>query len=214
MSPKHTGDFHFLWECLKVLYLMFWGTPAQHGSLSNMREHVRRLQVDKGVKVFNTGDEFLVHVFKAHLTASICSFLKLADTSQAIPHAATLEWLRDTAKQLVSCTLAPKPSDGKDPVYGMHRAFLHTAFLYIDLRDAIRYEDGPHIIRLWKLWLPRFIATGEKNYATESLHLLANVFGDFPKHISYIVVHNRTVNMEGKLGHGKPIDQMVEHYNL
>jgi hypothetical protein len=66
-----TGDFHFLWECLKVIFLIFWGTPAQHGSLSNMREQVRRHQVEKNVK----GDEFLVHAFKAHLLASICSML-------------------------------------------------------------------------------------------------------------------------------------------
>ena len=29
------------------------------------------------------------------------------------------------------------------------------------------------------------------------------------KHLSYIAIHNWTVNMEGK-----PLDQMMEHYNL
>lgn len=82
---NHLGDFHFLWECLRVIFLIFWGTPAQHGSLSNMREHVRRLQVDKGVKVFNVGDEFLMHIFKAHLVASICSILQVNSTLETIP---------------------------------------------------------------------------------------------------------------------------------
>lgn len=93
----------------------------------------------------------------------------------------------------------------------MHRAFL---LLYADLRHAIRHENGPHIVRHWKIWLPRFIGCGRKNYATESIHVLANLFANFPKHIAYIVTHNRTVNTRGKFGHGKPIDQMVEHYNL
>ena len=52
------------------------------------------------------------------------------------------------------------------------------------------------------------------NYATEALNLVANLKADFPKHIAYIATHNRTVNISGKPGHGKPIDQMVEHYNL
>ena len=65
-----------------------------------------------------------------------------------------------------------------------------------------------------ELWLPRFIATGCKNYATESVHLLAGLCADLPKHIAYINTHNRTVNVEGKPGRGKPIDQMMEHYIL
>lgn len=121
-----TGDFHFLWECLHVIFLIFRGTPSQVGSLCNMRECVRRLRVDKSVKVFNTCDEFLVHMFKAHLTASVCTQLKLKDTSDTIEHEPTLQWL------------------------------------------------------------------------------LANLAADFPRHISYIVTHNRTVNTEGKPGRGKP----------
>ena len=81
-----TGDFHFLWECLRVIFLTFWSTPAKHGSLCNTREQLRRTQVDKGVKVFSVGDEFLVHTFKGHLAARICTILGLKSTSDAIPH--------------------------------------------------------------------------------------------------------------------------------
>lgn len=89
-----------------------------------------------------------------------------------------------------------------------------TGYLYIDLRNAIRWENGPHIITHWKLWLPRFIATGCKTYATECVHLLTHLCADLPKHLAYIAMHNRTVNVEGKPGRGKPIDQMTEHYIL
>ena len=101
-----------------------------------------------------------------------------------------------------------------DQVYAMHRGFLHLAFMYMDLRNAIRFEEGAQIVRHWKLWLPRFIGTGRKNYSKESVELIGNMLADFPKHIAFIATHNRTVNTQGKLGHGKLIDQMVEHYNL
>lgn len=64
-------DFHFLWEHLKVIFMIFWEKPAQVGSLCNLREVIRQVQVDKAAKVFNVGDEFLMHAFKAHLMAGI-----------------------------------------------------------------------------------------------------------------------------------------------
>lgn len=206
------GDFHFLWECLRVLFTMFWGKPAQPGSLCNLREVIRRTQVDKSVKIFNVGDEFLVHAFKAHLTASILTSLNLSSTSDQISHPTTREWLQQTAEKLVTSLLIPEKFE--DPVYNLHQAFLHHAFLYVDLREAIRWEHGPQIICHWKYWLPRFLATGKKNYATESVHLICNLHADFPAHMAYIATHNRTVNMQGKPGRGKPVDQLIEHYNL
>ena len=177
-----------------------------------MRDKINRKQVDKGVKVFNVGDEFLMHTFKAHLTARICAHLNISSASDDIPHENSLQWLQTTAESLLPETLMPVAS--VDPVYAMHRSFLHTAFLYIDLRNAIRFEDGPQIVRQWKLWLPRFIGTGRKNYSTECVHMIASLCADMPRHLSYIATHNRTVNMTGKPGRGKPIYQLIEHYNL
>ena len=208
------GDFHFLWECLKVIFLIFWGSPAEQGSLCSMREQIRRNQVDKNVKVFSTGDEFVMHMFKAHLAARVCTKLALKSTSDNVEHEKCLTWLQSTAEDLVSHTLMPTHTTPSDTTYGMHRAFLHLAFLYVDLRNAIKFEDGPHIVRLWKLWLPRLIGTGRNNYAVECVHLIANISAELPKHLSYIATHNRTVNTEGKAGRGKPVDQMIEHYNL
>ena len=92
--------------------------------------------------------------------------------------------------------------------------FLHIAYLYVDLREAIRWENGPQIVRHWKWWLPRFLATGHTNYASETVHLIANLQANFPKHIAYLATHNRTVNISGKPRRGKPVDQLIEHYNL
>ena len=40
-----------------------------------------------------------------------------------------------------------------DPVLAFHHTFLHMAFLYVDLRNAIRWENGPRIVthRMQKL---------------------------------------------------------------
>jgi len=59
-----------------------------------------------------------------------------------------------------------------------------------------------------------FVGMNCKNYATVALNLLSNLAANFPRHIAYIATHNRTVNTQGKYSHGKPIDQMLEHYNL
>ena len=207
-----TGDFHFLWECLRALFVIFWGTPSHPGSLCNIREFINRKQVDKGVSTFNIADEFVLHAFKAHLLASICNHLDIGTPEDNIEHQVDCQWLQKTAESIVAKTLYPKPSD--DPVHHFHKSFLHLAYLYSDLRTAICWEDGPHIVRHWKIWIPHFLGVGMKNYAHEAANMIANLKADLPAHIAYIATHNRTVNMLGKEGRGKPIDQLIEHYNL
>ena len=113
---------------------MFWGTPSQPGCLCNLREIIRRTQVDKTGKVFNVGDEFVVHAFRAHLTAGILHNFGVKNTCDPIRHTTSKEWLEETAKKLVNSLLMPQQSD--DPAYNLHCAFLHHAFLYVDLREA------------------------------------------------------------------------------
>ena len=115
-----------MWECLKVIFLIFWGIPSQPGSLCNMREVIRRLQVNKTAKVFNTADEFVLHTFKAHVQAHICHLLGLKSTSDPIPHPETQQWLRDTAERIALSALkhqkdlpefAPTVSPSGIPLY-------------------------------------------------------------------------------------------------
>jgi hypothetical protein len=63
---------------------------------------------------------------------------------------------------------------------------------------------------LWKFWLPT--GTGRKNYSVECVTMIGNLCADYPKHIAHIATQNRTVNTTIKAGHGKAIDQMLEHY--
>jgi len=69
------------------------GADPVSQDLCNLREVVRRVQVNKAVKVFSTGDEFLLHCFQSHLLASICKQLSINDPSDKIPHSMTSQWL-------------------------------------------------------------------------------------------------------------------------
>ena len=97
-----------------MIFVIFWGDPSLPGSLCNIREYINRKQVDKGVKVFNVGDEFITHAFRAHLIASICCHLKLKSPDDEINHEITQQWLENTAEAIVAKALYSEPS--KDPV--------------------------------------------------------------------------------------------------
>ena len=210
----HAGDFHFMWECVRIVLSSYWGNASTPGSLYRLCEIVHRNQVDQKGKVFSVADEFIQHCFHAHLLANICRQLQISCPSEHIPHENTCKWLCSTAEHILQLHGSIMPAESIDPHYSMHRSFLYTAFLYLDPRHAVRYEEGSHVIRQWRLWLPIFIGTKCHNYATAAVHLLANIKADFLNHVAYITTHNRTVNLSGRPCHGKPIDQMVEHYNL
>ena len=158
---------------------------------------------------------FFIH-FQSHLATSICEYLQLNSLDDHMDRESelTLEWLKDTAKSIVECTIMPDNSTSLDPIYSFHRSFMHRAFLYADIRNSIRFEDGWQIIRLWKHWLVYFLRTGRKNFAAEAVNMSCDLACDYPSHIAYIVKHNRCVNMSGIEGRGKPMDQLIEHYNL
>jgi len=129
--------------------------------------------VDQAGKVFDVADEFITHSFKAHLIAfPPCEARRSAPTDE-VPHTCSQEWLERTAKGIVERAIMPMSESVDDPVYSLHRSFLYSGFLYVDLRNAIRNEEGPHIIRLWKHWAVLFLAMNKKNYAKEAFNLLA-----------------------------------------
>ena len=119
-----TGGFHFLWECLTVVLQMFWGSLSHVGSLCTLREC--RVQVDKTAKVFSVCDEFVLHAYRSHFLAAICTQLKFELPDAAIQHEPTLQWLSKTAEAIVSSNLYPTYFE--DTVYTPF-----TALFYIQL---------------------------------------------------------------------------------
>ena len=87
-----------------------------------MREQVSRKQ---GVKIFSVGDEILLHAFKAHLVARICTILKVTSTSSPIEHDVSSEWLRTTAERPVVQTLMPYSSTDPPPHFPSHCVFVY-----------------------------------------------------------------------------------------
>ena len=139
------------------------------------------------------------------------------DTIQ-LPKDNQTEWLRATAEEISIKTIYRKDpglqEEEEDEAYMFHRAFIQMGFLYVNLREAIRYENGPEIIRMWRYWLLYFLGAGKTNYSSEAANLLVNLAANWPSEIAYIHTHCRTVNMQGKPGRGKPVYQQIEHYNL
>ena len=115
--------------------MLHWGSPSIVGSLCNIREFIRHVQVDKAGKVFNVCEEFLLHAYKSHLIAAVCTMLNINSPEADVEHETTLHWLETTANAIVSNTLHPPSSPSPDHVHNLHRAFLHMGFS--DLRQAI-----------------------------------------------------------------------------
>ena len=84
------GDFHFVWEFFRVVIHCLWGSDCDTGSLSNLRNIVNRKHVEKKVKVFNIGEEFLSHAFNAHLLAAIADHFKVSSWRRDLPESKTL----------------------------------------------------------------------------------------------------------------------------
>lgn len=197
-----------------------WGSERDKGSLCHLKDVCSRRQVGRDVKVFNIGDEFIRHAFEAHLLAAVTNYFKLSSPAQNIPDRLEKNetWLKLEAEKIVRISLLPtEPSvvlAEVDQIYEIHRRLMYMGFLYIHLRDCIRREDGPRIISAWKYWLILFLGSGRRNYSTEAANLLANLRANWSPSMAFIQTHNRTVNMTGKENGGKPVDQMLEHYNL
>ena len=219
-AKENPGDFHFLWECLRVIFILFWGSATEIGSLSSLKLLLNRKKVDKDAKQFQSSDEFQHHVMEAYLVASLTCFLGMQTPEQEPPSTGTgisFQWLTDQARDFVEQVVAV-PRDhtevGADQIFNRHRCYLHASLLYHDLRNAIRCEDGPSIIAQWRWWLVYFLASKRTNYSQEAANLLANLKSNFSERMAYIVTHNRTVNVSGHPGRGKPIDMAIEHHNL
>ena len=87
-------------------FTIFWGAPNQPGSLCNLREIARCTPVDKGMKVFNTGDEFLLHAFKAAVASSLT-----INTNSEVDVQPTKEWLYEKAEAVATKCLMPLIGD-------------------------------------------------------------------------------------------------------
>ena len=57
-----------------------------------------------------------------------------------------------------------------------------------------------------------YVFPGNKGYQLQSR--TANLHANFSEQLAFIVVNNRTLNVSGCAGKGKPVDMSIEHHNL
>lgn len=144
-----------------MLLLAFWGKVNQPGSLCNLRRRINRHLVDKLGNTFSVTDEFICHAFEAHLSAAVCEELSIESPDDEFCIEENPEWLEALAQSIVRQRMMP--CDTSDQILAMHKCFLYCAFMYVDLHQAIRYEDGSQIVRYWKHWLVLFLGMNRKN---------------------------------------------------
>ncbi|XP_035697515.1 uncharacterized protein LOC118430637 [Branchiostoma floridae] len=206
------GDFHFLWEVVKCILLAFCSSSLSTGSLSFLKDLVDRKPLDGRGTNFNVLDEFLHHVHSASLTAALLTHLQMASTADDYRAEDSIE---DIAKSFLRAFVWKKKqeSTADDSIYSLSTSLLYHLMLYVDLRQSIRYKNGAAIIAHWRYWLPTLLGTGRSQYSSEAANLLANLASDWSEEMAALATNNRTVNLHGREGHGKPIDMLVEHYN-
>ena len=99
-------------------------------------------------------------------------------------------------------------------------AYEHNIQRHAIHAQGIRFSVcGSNQVRAWTTnceTVEAVVAKTNWNWKEElcCVHQIANLCAELPKHLTFIAIHNRTVNVEGKVGRGKPLDQMIEHYNL
>ena len=121
---------------------MFWGAPTQVGSLCHLREVIKRNQVVKS-SMLVTSSWSTSSKPTSHQGFSRYLVHRASQTTYHTSH------LRSgyTRKQRRLCIIR---SSSGDYTGSFSHQFLH-AYLYIDLREAIRWENGPVIVRFFLL---------------------------------------------------------------
>lgn len=80
-------------------------------------------------------------------------------------------------------------------------------------RDTVREADGPAMMSHWRLNMLRFWQGNHSNYLRAGHRLLAEIAGWLDRRLADDVLHNRTVNVIGGLGHNVAMDRVCEFLN-
>ncbi|KAI8507888.1 hypothetical protein Bbelb_141280 [Branchiostoma belcheri] len=195
------GDFHFLWETGRCLFLAYWSSPKNIGSLAHLKDAVDRRTVDSLGKKFNQMDEFLHHACEGHLVAALLQHLEMDSPSEVIEER-TEEELEDLVHSFMDQYIFKRSSGNSvdDSVFQFATSLLQHLMLYTDLRQCIRDEDGPAVVAHWRFWLPTFLGTGRSQYSTEAANHLANLMADWSQPRSEHTFHRRPRKTSGYAG--------------
>lgn len=117
------------------------------------------------------------------------------------------EWLTDAPTVSLSVKKVP------DGVFNYASAILNDGLLLLELRDAIREDDGPRVVRCWKFMLLHWRHAKHTKYSLEALHLIAAINATATERIPYELVWCRFINTRGVPGGNILVDLYMEHLN-
>jgi len=100
-----------------------------------------------------------------------------------------------------------------DHVRNYARAVTWYGLLDLCHRDTIREADGPAMMSMWRLNMLRFWGGNHFKYLQAGHRLLAGIGGWWTPYVAEEVLHNRTVNLTGGLGHNVAMDRACEFLN-
>ncbi len=81
-------------------------------------------------------------------------------------------------------------------------------------KDAIRENNGPALLKFWRIDMLQFWAHNHYKYMILGHRLLLGAAGWYSNRLAFEVTWNRTVNIHGGLGNNIPTDLMNEFLNL
>ena len=141
----------------------------------------------------------------------------ISSFGNGITHDWSLEWLETATESLVAHT--HYPVNISVPLLFMHSIDPFSTWLSYTLTYVMQFT-GKMVQKLLDTvrcgYHAQFLGEGFNNYGDLAENFIANLSPDFSKHHSCIhaATNNCTVKMQSKPGHGKPIDQLIEHYFL
>lgn len=100
-----------------------------------------------------------------------------------------------------------------DGVFNYSSAMLNDGLLLLELKDALRKDDGERVVRCWKVMLLYFRHARHTNYQKEAFEFLAMVNATASSKIVKQVTWGHFVNTQGYTGMNIPVDLHMEHLN-
>jgi len=195
----------------------------------NLREVFDRRGVKKSAKdAVHDNREFLTFITHGYVVLAAMQVLGL-DEFEGVPvgikHDTVEERQRFLAK--VSSAVVEKfvfphgvlPSQGCDSHQQQDFksnyicALMREGLLDIARLDAVKEGDGERILRHWRYDFIHFHAFNHTNYRLISFRFIAQVFGLLTPRMAARMVHNRTVNIHGGIGHNVSLDLFLELLN-
>ena len=240
-SDIHTSvAYHtMLFVGLQIVFHRYFhgNSVTDGGTLWQLRCLIHRHNITKNVsKEMNELEDFFKSVGRAHVMAAALTFFDMdATNEEPKEHAwppellavasADLSWeyLHDILGTFVDHYIMPciafditgKPQRGseKNGIWNYACSLMTDCLVIEELNDAIHEGDGERMMIIWKLLLLYFRAAGHKNYALESVNLVAQSLALLSERDAFRLKWCRFVNKRGQKGTNIPCDLAMEHWN-